>query len=616
MNKFRFWCQKVLPLVYDDSLSYYELLCKVVKYLNNVIELGNANSEAIIQLSKEVEELNTYVDNYFSNLDIQEEINNKLDEMATSGVLSDIIRNYLKLPSSNIYLEYVGMTPQDFSNTFPQRSLQGGCFVGNNFVCAYIENDTSNTLLVEYSNGNIVRTNNSLKLGHANGMTFDGSYLYVVGDVSPFQLDIFKISYETFNLVETIKLPGTEESYQYGDICYYKSKFYLINSAGNNSKVVITITSDFVTFETHVIEGFNWCSVFTIYNDNLLLFSVNNAVNSYSLIDFHENFSFTLNRNVNYNYVTEIEWCDVKNGEIYCSFNVNSPTKDGGWRQKAFITKFNPFRNNYTGKNVETPINVYVYVNDTYNLFDRDGTQNKPFATIEEALNCYYNTGINSLNIILKSLNDSYKDINVYNIKGVSINNESNKGGRIICNNAELSVANYKVIGIHETFPDFATGFGLTVYNNSKLFIHNGGTIEAIKIDTSSTAIISYTNISVNNMLDISGTCIMKSNSTISTVTDTSKWTGTRGAMLGNYNFSVVPIVNNNTIIVPMFTRNIMITCVLSGKTYTNIILPINTETGYITFPIGGNELALTLEHSNAYCKIKFNAQITNARFC
>ncbi len=36
--KFRFWCQKILPLVYDDSLSYMELLCKVIDYLNKVIE--------------------------------------------------------------------------------------------------------------------------------------------------------------------------------------------------------------------------------------------------------------------------------------------------------------------------------------------------------------------------------------------------------------------------------------------------------------------------------------------------------------------------------------------------------------------------------------------------
>ena len=28
LSPFRLWCQKVLPLVYDDSLSYYELLFK------------------------------------------------------------------------------------------------------------------------------------------------------------------------------------------------------------------------------------------------------------------------------------------------------------------------------------------------------------------------------------------------------------------------------------------------------------------------------------------------------------------------------------------------------------------------------------------------------------
>lgn len=32
-----FWSQKVLPLVYDDSLSYYEVLSKVVAKLNEII---------------------------------------------------------------------------------------------------------------------------------------------------------------------------------------------------------------------------------------------------------------------------------------------------------------------------------------------------------------------------------------------------------------------------------------------------------------------------------------------------------------------------------------------------------------------------------------------------
>ena len=38
---FNFWCQKVLPLVYDDSLSYYEVLCKIQSKLNEVINNQN-----------------------------------------------------------------------------------------------------------------------------------------------------------------------------------------------------------------------------------------------------------------------------------------------------------------------------------------------------------------------------------------------------------------------------------------------------------------------------------------------------------------------------------------------------------------------------------------------
>lgn len=42
---FKFWCQKIQPLVYDDSLSYYEVLCKVAFELNEVIERLNTLSD-------------------------------------------------------------------------------------------------------------------------------------------------------------------------------------------------------------------------------------------------------------------------------------------------------------------------------------------------------------------------------------------------------------------------------------------------------------------------------------------------------------------------------------------------------------------------------------------
>lgn len=95
LRPFRFWCQKVLPLVYDDSLSYYELLCKVVDYLNKSMEDVETLHNDVTNLHTAYEELQGYINNYFSTLDVQEEINNKLDEMASDGTLTSILNAYL-----------------------------------------------------------------------------------------------------------------------------------------------------------------------------------------------------------------------------------------------------------------------------------------------------------------------------------------------------------------------------------------------------------------------------------------------------------------------------------------------------------------------------------------
>lgn len=91
LQPFRFWCQKVLPLVYDDSLSYYELLCKVVDYLNKTMEDVGVLEGDVTGLHKAYKKLQGYVNDYFSTLDVQEEINNKLDTMASSGELTSLI---------------------------------------------------------------------------------------------------------------------------------------------------------------------------------------------------------------------------------------------------------------------------------------------------------------------------------------------------------------------------------------------------------------------------------------------------------------------------------------------------------------------------------------------
>lgn len=61
---FRFWCYKVLPLVYDDSLSYYEILCKMVTYINNLIETDKLQNDEINKLKQEVQTIQNWINNF------------------------------------------------------------------------------------------------------------------------------------------------------------------------------------------------------------------------------------------------------------------------------------------------------------------------------------------------------------------------------------------------------------------------------------------------------------------------------------------------------------------------------------------------------------------------
>lgn len=83
-RNFREWCNHtipVLPQVYGDELSYYELLNKVIERCNIV--------------SITVNELIEYVNHYFDSLDVQKMIDDKLDEMAQDGTLADLINNVI-----------------------------------------------------------------------------------------------------------------------------------------------------------------------------------------------------------------------------------------------------------------------------------------------------------------------------------------------------------------------------------------------------------------------------------------------------------------------------------------------------------------------------------------
>lgn len=86
ISPFRFQLLQSFPFIAEDfdQLTEYQLFCKLVEKVNEVI--GNEN-----EITKEVNDIKEYLE----TLDLQDEVNEKLDEMAENGTLQEIMAAYL-----------------------------------------------------------------------------------------------------------------------------------------------------------------------------------------------------------------------------------------------------------------------------------------------------------------------------------------------------------------------------------------------------------------------------------------------------------------------------------------------------------------------------------------
>ena len=172
MPPFMSWLSNNIPAVYDNTMTYYEELCSLIKYLEDVVVPAvNANAEALTVVSNALEQLKQYVDNYFANLDIQEEINNKLDQMAEDGTLQEIITAYIQANVAWAYDTVADMKTApnlvngSYAQTFGRDTLNDG---GNAlYKIRYITNEDvvdethiiaigSGSLIAELINPNII----------------------------------------------------------------------------------------------------------------------------------------------------------------------------------------------------------------------------------------------------------------------------------------------------------------------------------------------------------------------------------------------------------------------------------------------------------------------------
>ena len=74
-----------------DALTEWQLFCKLGKEINKIINSENTLGTQMENVTNAFIELQNYVNNYFDNLDVQDEINIKLNEMVQDGTLAEII---------------------------------------------------------------------------------------------------------------------------------------------------------------------------------------------------------------------------------------------------------------------------------------------------------------------------------------------------------------------------------------------------------------------------------------------------------------------------------------------------------------------------------------------
>ena len=85
LQPFQAWVQQSLPAIYDDSLSYTDLLAKMLAYLNKLVENNNT-------ISTDVTNAINYINTFFESTDFQDKVDDKLNRMASDGSLSKLIQ--------------------------------------------------------------------------------------------------------------------------------------------------------------------------------------------------------------------------------------------------------------------------------------------------------------------------------------------------------------------------------------------------------------------------------------------------------------------------------------------------------------------------------------------
>lgn len=105
-----------------DALTNYQLLCKVVEYLNKTIDSQNEVITEIGQLKNDFIELKLFVEEYLEN-HLKEDVDAKIDSLVEDGTIEEILSHYIDNNIQRVYNSLNLLKIADLSENTKVRTL-------------------------------------------------------------------------------------------------------------------------------------------------------------------------------------------------------------------------------------------------------------------------------------------------------------------------------------------------------------------------------------------------------------------------------------------------------------------------------------------------------------
>jgi len=373
---------------YYPNTDFHELnLDWLLREWRKFLDEYKATNDKVDDLEATIEEFREYINNYFDNLDVQEEINNKLDEMSEDGTLESLLQDVVDTaqvmnlnPTLSVSM-YRGLVDNNDETGHP--SFLQACAVNNGvaymiFMLPALQGEGIGRIYAT-DTGTFISEVSLSGVDHANGADYYDGHIYLATLTGKI------IKYDTsFTPIQTYNFDIGFRSVTFDNdgTCYGASGATLYRIDLDNETYSYVSTLDFVNdaYQSGIIRD-GW-----LYEAGLnpsCMYRINASNGRTSKI-------YNIDRYIDLYCVGEVE--SVAHDRVLdkyyivsCSYYNYANYRNGNLFEANFNTNLSPKRR-YAGGSALSVGGLYVGAN-TNGL--PDGTVDNPFPCLASALMAY-----------------------------------------------------------------------------------------------------------------------------------------------------------------------------------------------------------------------------------